>query len=138
MTDWDNFKTQDEPDQAAFLVRTAREALPALCAFPDVHSKTAASLSVAGDVLTGDYSAFADVVRFLDDPDMQDDYNVYAGVVDGDAAAQAALDLASYACGFTARISAPAAGVSHLPDPVLEAMPYVADYFRIQAAVLGL
>ena len=136
--DWSAFEGATETEQAAFLLDLATRAVPALADHPDVQGKVAAYVHAGHAVLNGDMDKHADLVRFLNDPDTDDDFNVYFAQIHEDERACAALDLATYACGFTARITAAAAGVGALPDPVLEALPEVSSYFQDRAVFLGL
>ncbi len=136
--DWTHFEGLEEGAQALFLLDIAARALPAFEAHGDVQSKVACYIDAGRMVMAGDMTRHAELVRFLNDPDTDDDFNTYFAQVHEDARACAALDLATYACGFTARISAPAAGVTALPDPVLESTDDIWDYYRDRAALLGL
>lgn len=136
--DWNNFEQGDAPDQARFLLDCATRALPALEGHDDIAAKVAAYLDAARDLLDGATERHAEVTRFLDDPEMAEDFTVYYAKIEEDERACAAMDIATYACGYVARITAPAAGVTRLPDPVLESLPEVSDYYAERAAFLGL
>lgn len=138
MGEWKDFETLDEPAQAVFLLDVAQRAVPALGAFPHEKAQIEAYLRAGQAVLGGDVAQHPHLCRFLADPEMTDDFNVYFNTMQGDDRALAALDLAAYACGFTARMTAPMAGDPVLSDPVLEAQPDIYDYFEGRAAVLDL
>jgi len=138
MSDWKDFQELDETAQAAFLLDQAGRAVPALSGHPEHRARIADYVQTAHAVLGGDVAQHAQLRRFLSDPQMTDDFNVYFNALQGDERALAALDLAAYACGFVARITAPAAGNPVLSDPILEAEPENATYFEARAALLGL
>lgn len=138
MSNWNNFPDMDETAQARFLLDVAHTALPKLAHRPEHQAKIADYLATADAALQGDVSRFAHLRRFLSDPQMTDDSDVYLYEFEGDAPAIAVLELAAYACGFVARIMAPAAGNPTLPDSIIDADPSIADYFEKQAATLGL
>lgn len=137
MRDWTEFKTLDEVNQAAFLLDIAEASLPSLADHPEKQVSITDYVATARAVLGGALERHAHLMRFLDDPFMEADFNTYFHDLEGDERACAALDLASYACGFVARVTAPAAGATGLPDPVRESLPDVAEYFRERAALLG-
>lgn len=136
MAEWTGFETWEETAQARFLLDVAQRALPALGDFPQEQARIAQYLTAGVAVLGGDIAQHPHLCRFLADPEMTDDFNVYFNTMQGHERAMAALDLATYACGFTARIMAPAAGDPTLSDPVLEAQPDIYDYFEGRAALL--
>lgn len=138
MSNWKALPEMDEPAQARFLLDVAHKAMPELSHRPEHQAKIAQYLATAEAVLGGDVSRFAHLRRFLSDPQMTDDSDVYLYEMDGDDRAIAVLDLAAYACGFVARIMAPAAGNPSLPDSIVDADASIADYFERQAARLGL
>ncbi|PID63618.1 MAG: hypothetical protein CSB44_01255 [Gammaproteobacteria bacterium] len=88
---------------------------------------------LAEDVQSGNHQQLPELLRFLDDPAMEKDFNNHYEQVKDDEKASAALDIASYACGFVCRVFAAEAGVDKLPVPVLESVPGIADYYRQRA-----
>lgn len=136
--DWNSFDRLEEGAQALFLLDIAERALPSLGHHPVEQEKIAAYVATARAVLDGNTDLHGALMRFLDDPFMEEDFSIYFLELEGDEAACAALDLTSYACGFVARITAPAAGATGLPDPVRESVPGAAVYYRERAAYLGL
>ena len=136
--DWNTFDTLEEGAQALFLLDIAERALPSLDGHPGEQARITAYVATARAVLDGSTELHSELMRFLDDPFMEEDFSIYFLELEGDEAACAALDLTSYACGFVARITAPAAGATGLPDPVRESVPGAAVYYRERAAFLGL
>ncbi|MES9971533.1 MAG: hypothetical protein ABW092_15985 [Candidatus Thiodiazotropha sp.] len=138
MSSWDDFLNLSEKKQARFLLDVASAAWDQHEKFNDIKIKVESNLKLGYRVLEGDINSLHILIRFLDDPNMIEDFSVFFEQLKDNETAAAALDLASYACGFVCRISAQNAGVNTLPDPVLEALPDVYEYFRDRAGVLGL
>ena len=63
---------------------------------------------------------------------------VFMKKIKDDELAVASLDLASYACGFVCRLVAKRVNHRPLPDPVLEAVPEIYEYYRDRAKLLSL
>jgi hypothetical protein len=95
-------------------------------------------LKLGYDVLDGQHEKLPQLICFLEDPEMKRDFGAFFERIKHNEKAAAALDLASYACGFVSRLAAQASGYGPLPDPVLESLPDVYEYYQERASFLGL
>ncbi len=138
MSDWTKFPSLDEPSQGKFLLDVAYDAWSKQHGFDEIKQKVLKYLKLGYQVCSGRYENFPELLKFLDDPDMKNDFGAFFEQVQHDEMASAALDLASYACGFVARISAKEAGCRSLPEPVLESMPDIYEYYRDKTDLLRL
>ncbi len=134
---WDRFEQMTEKDQMAFLVNEALRIWSKLYAPEDLPTVIKAEvntyLHLAGNILSGNCSKLPELLRFLNDPAQEKDFNNFYEQVESNKKACAALDIASYTCGFICRVFAAEAGIDILPDPVLESVPEKIDYYRQQA-----
>ncbi|PIE06947.1 MAG: hypothetical protein CSA74_09890 [Rhodobacterales bacterium] len=103
----------------------------------DMAGKVRDYLALGHVVLDGNHSKLPELMRFLEDPEMTDDFAAFHERVQNDATACAALDLAAYACGFVSRMMARVSGHGPLPDTVLESLPEIYEYYRDRAEFLG-
>jgi hypothetical protein len=138
LSSWGGFLNLSEKEQARFLLDVASAAWDQQDKFNEIKIKVESNLKLGYRILDGDIDNIHLLIRFLDDPNMMEDFASFFEQIKHDKNAAAALDLASYACGFVCRLSAQKAGVNVLPDPVLEALPDVYEYFRDRAELLGL
>jgi len=94
-------------------------------------------LTLGYEVLDGRFEKLPQLICFIEDPDMEHDFGAFFERIQHNETASAALDLAIYACGFVSRTAANASGYSPLPDPVLESLPEIYEYYRDRASLLG-
>lgn len=137
MNSWNNFLILGEEEQARFLLDISFSAWNLVENLHEIKSKVTDYLELGYEILDGDTSKWSVLVKFLDDPDMKEDFPAYCELTKDDRIASAALDLASYACGFVCRITAARVGTKSLPDPVIESLPEVYEYFRDRAESIG-
>ncbi|WP_188479675.1 hypothetical protein [Primorskyibacter flagellatus] len=131
--------TLDEDAQARFLIAEARRATALdLDCDADIPVLLDATLDLTERVLAGDTALLPDLIRFLDDPEMERDFMAIFNRTGTGTRASAANDLVAYAAGFTARMMAERTGFGSVPDPVNEARAWIWDYYRDQSAFLGL
>lgn len=135
---WDNFLNLSEEDQARFLLDVASIAWEKQKGLGGIKAKIESNIKLGHEVLAGNFTKLSLLIRFLDDPDMKDDFGSFFEQLKDNQSAAAALDLASYACGFVCRVMAPQAKITVLPDPVLEALPDIYEYYRDRAQFLGI
>ncbi len=138
---WDELAELTETQQARFLVGEASNIWRKL-SLPDdvpdtIRERVTAYLGLAAQILSGQYHLTPELLGFLEDPRMRNDFGSYCERARENDKAAAALDVASYACGFVCRISAAEAGIDTLPDPVLESTPDVFDYYRQRALLFN-
>lgn len=138
MNNWKNFLELTEDDQARFLLKIASYAWKNQEGFDEIKSKVESSIKLGYEILDGDSNNIEMLIRFLDDPNMEEDFGAFFEKIKDSEAASVALDLASYACGFVCRLSAEKANIISLPDPVLEALPDIYEYFHDRAKLIGL
>lgn len=138
LTNWKGFSQLEEVVQCRFLLDVASAAWKKQNGFDVIKSKVQAYIELGYEVLEGESSDLPQLIKFLDDPEMIDDFGSYFEILSSDENAAAALDLASYACGFVSRVVAEKTNYGPLPDPVLEALPDVSDYFKERAELIGL
>ncbi len=138
MIEWSEFSDQPEPAQARMLLDVASAAWTLQTAFGDVKAEVQQNLALGYEVLSGRHEKLPQLINFLDDPEMAHDFSALYERVKNDEAVSAALDLASYACGFVARIVAEQCKYGPLPDPVLESLPEIYGYYQERAEYLGL
>lgn len=137
LTDWSNFLQEDESDQARFLLDTAMSAWNKVHEPEDIVRQVRDYLTLGYEVLDGRFDKLPQLIRFIEDPDMEHDFGAFFERIQHNETASAALDLASYACGFVSRTAANASGYSPLPDPVLESLPEIYEYYQGRASLLG-
>lgn len=94
-------------------------------------------LTLGYEVLDGRLEKLPQLIRFIEDADMEHDFGAFFERIQHNETASAALDLASYACGFVLRTAANASGYGPLPDPVLESLPEIYEYYQGRASLLG-
>lgn len=138
---WDEFAELSEIQQARFLVGEAvriwGQLNPSDEVLASIKERVTTYLALAEEVLSGRKHRTPELLVFLEDPRMQNDFGSYHERIKESEKAAAALDVASYACGFVCRISAAEAGIDTLPDPVLESTPDVFDYYRQRALLFN-
>lgn len=137
MTDWSNFPDGNERNQARFLLRTATSAWDTQHDLEEMGNAVRDYLRLGYEVLDGQCQKLPQLIRFIEDPQMKSDFSAYFEIVKEDKKAAAALDLASYACAFVSRLVAAVSGYGPLPDPVLEALPEIYEYYKERAIFLG-
>lgn len=119
--------------QTPLLLADAREALALVPAIPPaMRAKVGRALDLAARTAAGDTAQLSDLIRTVNDPEDEDDFPTWAGLAGHDSDVAAALDIAAYACGFIARVTAERIGHDPLPDPVSEALPAYRSYFEDQ------
>ena len=138
MTSWELFPHLTEDEQARILLDKAEESWKLQADFQVQKETVEKYLGIARKVLEGELEKLSELICFLDDPEMAEDFTTIYEQVRGSEKTEAALDLASYACGFICNISAERAGRNQLPDPVLESVPEIYEYFRARAELLKL
>ena len=106
--------------------------------FGEIKSEVRAYLELGHDVLDGQHEKLPQLICFIEDPEMKHDFGAVFERIKHDERASAALDLASYACGFVLRLAATASGYGPLPDPVLESRPDIYEYYQERASFLGI
>ena len=104
----------------------------------EIGSEVRAYLKLGYDVLDGQHEKLPQLICFIEDPEMKHDFGAVFERIKHDEKASAALDLASYACGFVSRLVATASGCGPLPDPVLESQPDIYEYYQERASFLGI
>ena len=137
LTDWNTFPKEDETDQARFLLDTAMSAWDTQHVPEDIGNEVRTYLALGYEVLDGRHEKLPQLIQFIEDPDMKRDFGAFVERLKHNETASAALDLASYACGFVSRVAATASGYGPLPDPVLESLPTIYEYFQKKALFLG-
>ena len=137
MTDWSTFLEEAESAQARFLLDTAMTAWDAQHDLKGIGSEVRTYLELGYDILDGQHEKLPQLICFIEDPEMKRDFGAFFERIKHDEKASAALDLASYACGFVSRLVATASGYGPLPDPVLESLPEIYEYYQGRASLLG-
>ena len=137
LSEWTDFLQKSEASQARFLLDMATAAWEAQREPTDIGREVCAYLKLGYEVLEGNHEKLPHLIRFLEDPDMKHDFGAFYERLQHEETASAALDLASYACGFVSRMSAAKSEYGPLPDPVLEAMPEIYEYYQERAGFLG-
>ena len=66
----------------------------------DIVSQVRDYLTLGYEVLGGRIEKLPQLIRFIEDPDMQHDFGAFFERIQHNETASAALDLASYACGL--------------------------------------
>ncbi|WP_299153691.1 hypothetical protein [uncultured Tateyamaria sp.] len=132
------FATLDETEQAELLVRLSRSAAMSVTGHDDIQETLLLNTALSERLLKGDYDVKSELMKFIEDPDMKSDFGSIYEVINGDEKASAALHIVSYGCAFNLRLAAKKMGLHILPDPVLEALPDIADFYFDQAEILGL
>ena len=139
MTDWNRFSDLNELEQAHFLIQTAKAAWGLdLKINAEIILSVQQHLETAEKIQNGDFDRISDLMPFLEDPDMEKDFSAYYEIVHHNDRAAAALDLASYACGFVLRIAGRKKGLMSMPDPVIESLPEIYEYYQERARFLGI
>ena len=138
LDNWHNFPELNEEDQARFLLNMASSAWKKQEGFDEIKWKVEFYIQLGHDILNGDFNKIKILIYFLDDPYMKEDFGYFFEQLKYSEKASAALDLASYACGFVCRLSAEKANIHSLPDPVLEALPDIYEYFYDKIKIAGL
>ena len=123
-------------NQAMFLLNLAEQASPHIVGFENVKTSVEANIELGKQVIDGKIDGLPKLLKFIEDPHMAEDFGSFYELVKGDEKASAALHIASYSCAFAARVVAEREGFKPLPDPVLEALPEVSDFFFEQAKLL--
>jgi hypothetical protein len=136
LSDWNEFLNLGEVDQCKFLLNAAELAWKDRNEFPEIKRKINVYLSIVSEILDGDVNKLMQLMVFLEDPDMKESFAVYFDIVSENEKAAAALDLASYACGFTCRSVAKGQGIKSLPEPVIESILEIYDYYKERAEYL--
>ena len=137
MSKWDDFPRLPEPVQARILLEVASAAWKQQSAFGDIKAEVQEYLKLGYELLEGRCEKLPQLIKFLDDPEMAHDFGAFYERLKDNKSAAAALDIASYACGFVSRMVAKKCQYGPLPDPVLEALPDIYEYYQEQAALLG-
>lgn len=138
MIEWVEFNLKNEDEQARTLLKIAYNAWTNQNDYPKIKTKIIQYINVGYQFLEGDIAKLPFLLRFLDDPEMEADFSVFYEYFSDNDKASAALDLASYACGFVSRMVAMRENYSPLPDPVLESVPDIYEYFKEKAEFLNL
>ncbi len=138
MSSWDGFVDLDEKQQARYLLDEATLAWQSLVGFKEIKSKVQNYLNLGYRICQGEFDQLESLIQFLEDPKMKDDFGSFYEQIKHDDKAAACLDLASYACAFVCRIAAQKVGLTPLPDPVLEAVPEIYEYYQSRSEFLGL
>lgn len=137
LSNWQGFKSLNEREQAQLLLDVASSALERQQGFEDIRAEVQSYLALGYQILGGDLELLPQLIRFMEDPEMKGDFGAFYERVKHDERASAALDLASYACGFVCRITAAKSGYRPLPDPVLESVPEIYEYYEARAHFLN-
>lgn len=137
LTDWTGFLQKEEIDQAKMLLDTASAAWVCHQKYPSIAYEVREYLKLGYEVLEGRHKKIPQLVLFLEDPEMRHDFGAFYEFVKDSEEASAALDLASYACGFVLRIASEKSGYTPLPDPVVESLPEIYEYYQDRAEFLG-
>ena len=136
LNNWNDFLNLSEIDQCKFLLNVAKLAWKDRDEYPEIKLKVSDYLSVASEILKGEVIKLPQLMVFLEDPDMEDSFAEYFDIISENEKVAAALDLASYACGYICRIVAQNQGIKSLPEPVIESIPEIYDYYQERAAYL--
>jgi len=138
LIDSKQFAQLDETRQASFLVQLCKVAASHVRGHDGIKNALLHNAELSQQLLEGDYSVQDELLKFIEDPNMSDDFGGFYEKVKDDAQASAAVHIVSYGCAFVLRLAAKRKGVNGLPDPVLEALPDIADFYFDQAQLLGI
>lgn len=138
LTDWITFPEENELHQARFLLDTAMTAWNAQHDLEEISNEVRGYLELGYAVLDGRHEKLPQLICFLEDPEMKHDFGAFFEHIKDNEKASAALDLASYACGFVSRLVATASGYGPLPTPVLESLPDIYEYYQERSRFLGI
>ena len=136
LTEWSTFPEESEPNQARFLLDTAMTAWDTQHDLEEIGVEVRDYLKLGDEVLDGRHEKLPQLICFLEDPEMKHDFGAFFERIKHNEKASAALDLATYACGFVSRLAAQTSGYGPLPDPVLESEPDVYEYYQERASFL--
>lgn len=136
MGEWENFMGMEEKDQANFLLSLAKKALVFIKTDSEIHSKILSYINIATSIMDGKFEKIHELVIFLNDTSMNNDFNSFYEILKKNEKDAAALDIASYACGFVCRYAAKNEKITNLPDPVIESVPEIYEYYQRKAEFL--
>ena len=74
MNNWTDFLRRSEEEQAYFLLEVAYEAHNKINGFDAIKSYLRANIELAYDVMKGDTDKLTRLIRFLNDPEMENDF----------------------------------------------------------------
>lgn len=134
--DWEIFLDLDEDGQAKFLLHIAEKALSFIVSDMEIYRIILHYLKLARSIVDGDYGKINQLMVFLEDENMKNDFSSFWEILKESEKDSAALDIISYACGFICRCAAKKAGIRTLPDPVIESVPDIYEYYRDRAKLL--
>lgn len=138
LNDTDQFYRMNEEEQADYLNNLGCAAASAFSGKAEIKAALLHNAHLAKKLKNGDISVQAELLRFIEDPEMKSDFAAFYEAVSDDERASAAVHIVSYACAFSLRIVASKLHLDHQPDPVREALPDIFGFYAEQADILGI
>lgn len=138
LIDSKQFVQLDETWQASFLVQLCKVAASHVEGYDEIKNALLHNAELSQKLFEGDRDVKDELLKFIEDPDMTIDFSSFYEKVKDDAKASAAVHIVSYGCAFVLRLAVGKEALDGLPDPVLEALPDIADFYFDQAKLLGI
>jgi len=138
MTKWSQFRNLTERYQARFLLDVAAVATVQYGRPASVREQVREYIGLGYALLAGDAEPLDDLLIFMQDPDLRRSFAALGEELGDDEQVKAWMDIASYACAFVCRLAAERSGYGAVPEPVVEAIPGIYEYYMERATSLGI